>query len=42
VPEDKIGPVLGLIPVGGGGYKEKVEEGEYGKNGMYSCRKMEK
>jgi hypothetical protein len=26
----------------GGGYKERVEEGEYGGDIMYSCMKMEK
>jgi hypothetical protein len=31
-----------LVPVGGGGHKERVQEGEYGRNVMYSCMKMEK
>jgi hypothetical protein len=26
----------------GGAYKERVKEGEYGANNMYSCMKMEK
>jgi hypothetical protein len=26
----------------GGGYRERVEEGEYGRNTMYSCMKMGK
>jgi hypothetical protein len=30
-----------LVPVGGGGYKARVKEGEYGGNTMYSCMKME-
>jgi hypothetical protein len=25
----------------GGGYKERVQEGEYGGNSMYSCMKVE-
>jgi hypothetical protein len=28
--EGKTGPVWGLAPVGGGGCKERVQEGEYG------------
>jgi hypothetical protein len=28
--------------VGGGGNNERVEEGEYGRNIMYLCMKMEK
>jgi hypothetical protein len=28
--------------VGGEGYKEREKEGEYGRNIMYSCMKMEK
>jgi hypothetical protein len=28
--------------MGGEGYKERVEEGEYGTNITYSCMKMEK
>jgi hypothetical protein len=28
--------------VGGGGYEERVLEGEYGENVMYSCMKVEK
>jgi hypothetical protein len=31
-----------LVPVGGGGYEERVLEGEYGENVMYSCMKVEK
>jgi hypothetical protein len=31
-----------LVPVGGVGYKEKVQEGDYGENIMCSCMKMEK
>jgi hypothetical protein len=38
----KTGSVWRLVAVGGGGYKERVEEGEYGGNVMYSCIKMEK
>jgi hypothetical protein len=34
--------ILHYLPVVGGGYKEKVEEGEYGRNISYSCMKMEK
>jgi hypothetical protein len=34
--EAKTGPVQGLVGVGGGGYKERVWEGEF------SCVKMEK
>jgi hypothetical protein len=34
--EGKIGPVWKGVGVGGGGYKERVSEGEY------SCLKMEK
>jgi hypothetical protein len=30
-----------LVPVGGGRYKKRVLEGEYGGN-MYSCMKVEK
>jgi hypothetical protein len=33
---------LGLVPVGGGGYKEKVKEDECGGNLIYSCMNMEK
>jgi hypothetical protein len=40
--EDKIGPVWGLIPVGGGMIQGKGVGGEYGRNIMYSCMKMEK
>jgi hypothetical protein len=32
----------GLVPVGGKRYKERVKEGKYGENIMYSCMKMEK
>jgi hypothetical protein len=40
----KVKQVLsgGLVPVEGGGYKERVLEGKYGANVMYSCMKMEK
>jgi hypothetical protein len=40
----KVKQVLsgGLAPMRGGGYKERVEEGEYGGDIMYSCMKMEK
>jgi hypothetical protein len=31
-----------LVPVGGGGYKERVQEDEYGGNIVSSCIKMEK
>jgi hypothetical protein len=31
-----------LIPVGGGGYKKKMWEGEYGGNIIYSCMKIKK
>jgi hypothetical protein len=27
----------GLVPVGGGGCGEKVQEGEYGANTVYTC-----
>jgi hypothetical protein len=40
--EDKTGPVWGLVPVGEGRYKERVEEGECSRNIMYSYMKMEK
>jgi hypothetical protein len=40
--EGKTGSVWGLAPVGGGGYQERVWEGEYGGNIMYSCMKMGK
>jgi hypothetical protein len=33
--EGKTGPVWRLAPVGGGGYKERVQEGEYDGNIMY-------
>jgi hypothetical protein len=32
----------GVGPVGGGIYKERVWEGKYSRNIMYSCMKMEK
>jgi hypothetical protein len=32
----------GLVPWDGGGYKERVKEGEYGENIMCSYMKMEK
>jgi hypothetical protein len=40
----KVKQVLpgGLVPVGGGGYKERVKEGDYGGNVRHSCRKMGK
>jgi hypothetical protein len=28
--------------VGGGGYKERVKEGKYDRNIIYSCMKIEK
>jgi hypothetical protein len=31
-----------LAPVAGGRYKEKVKEGKYGGNIIYSCIKLEK
>jgi hypothetical protein len=40
--EGKTGLVWGLAPVGGGRYKERMWEGEYGRNILYSCMKMEK
>jgi hypothetical protein len=40
--EGKTHPVWGLLPVGQGGYKERVKKGEYGGNIFYSCMKMEK
>jgi hypothetical protein len=40
--EGKTGPVWWLAPVGGGGYKKSVQEGECDGNIMYSCMKMEK
>jgi hypothetical protein len=39
--EGKTGPTYGLVPVAVWGYKESVE-GQYGRNNMYSCIKMEK
>jgi hypothetical protein len=36
------GPVRGLVPLEGGGYKRKVKEGEYGRNNINSHMKMEK
>jgi hypothetical protein len=35
----KVKQVLsgGLVPVGGGGHKERVSEGEYTGNIMHSC-----
>jgi hypothetical protein len=30
--EGKTDLVWGLVPVGGGGYKERVKQGEYGRN----------
>jgi hypothetical protein len=35
----KTGSFCGLIPLGGGGYKETMWEGEYGGNNMCSCMK---
>jgi hypothetical protein len=40
--EGKTGHVWGMTPVGGGRYKERVWEGEYGENIMYTCMKMGK
>jgi hypothetical protein len=40
--EGKTDLVWGLVPVGCGECKERVQEGEYGGNIMYSCMKMEK
>jgi hypothetical protein len=44
--EEEDNPGLGLVPMGGGmgwrGNKEKVLEGEYGRNIMFSYMKMEK
>jgi hypothetical protein len=37
--EGNTGP---LVPVGEGGYKERVQEAEYGGNTMYTCVKMKK
>jgi hypothetical protein len=33
---------VGVVPLGGEEYKERMWEGEYGRNIMYSCVKMEK
>jgi hypothetical protein len=40
----KVKQVLsgGVVPVGGGGHKERMEEGDCGEKSMYSCTKMEK
>jgi hypothetical protein len=35
--EGKIGPVWGLLLMGGGRYKERAWESEYGRNIMYTC-----
>jgi hypothetical protein len=35
--EGKTGPVRGLVLIGGGRYKEMVQEGEYSEYIMYSC-----
>jgi hypothetical protein len=35
-------PVWGSVSVERGGCKERMYEGEYGGNNMYSCMKMEK
>jgi hypothetical protein len=40
--EGKTGPVWRLVLVSVGGHKERVKEGEYGVNIMYSCMKKEK
>jgi hypothetical protein len=40
--DNKTGPVWRLVPVGGGQYKERMEEIEHGRNILYSCMKMEK
>jgi hypothetical protein len=37
----KTGLIPGLVPVGGGGGKERVKRGEYGESIMYLCTKME-
>jgi hypothetical protein len=39
--EGKTGPVWRLVPVGGGGYKERTKEAECSGNILYSCMKME-
>jgi hypothetical protein len=39
--EGKIGPVWDWYQWEGGGYKERVAEGEYHGNTMYSCMKMD-
>jgi hypothetical protein len=39
--EGKTGAFWELVAVEGGGYEERVQEGEYDGN-MYSCMKMEK
>jgi hypothetical protein len=40
--EGKTGTMCGVIPVGGAGYKERVWEGEYGTNIVYTCMNLEK
>jgi hypothetical protein len=40
--EDKTGPVWALVPVGRGRMYGNGEGGEYDRNIMYSCMKMEK
>jgi hypothetical protein len=40
--EGKTGPVRVLVQVGGRGYKERVKEGKYDRNIIYSCMKIEK
>jgi hypothetical protein len=38
--ESKVGFFWGWVPVGGGGQKEKVNEGEYGGFILYENRRM--
>jgi hypothetical protein len=40
--EAKTGPVWGLVPVEGGGHKERVKDVKYGGNITYTCMQMEK
>jgi hypothetical protein len=44
VEERKVKQVLsgGQYQLEGGGFKERMEESEYGRTIMYSCMKMEK
>jgi hypothetical protein len=39
--EDKTSPAWVLASVGWGGCRERVWEGEYGDNTVYTCMKME-